>query len=1451
MATKSVRFSDVNSIGKVYSNPTKFFLEEFCSRGSSLKTYRESLGANAPPKVIKKVSPITGHETKFKPVFLNFLKCEDIQLDINNRKKTACCLMSGVDVVGNRIMIVQTDIRPFCLVSVPEHFHRNTIEFKTQIKQELGFNSPKFEDIKMYDYHGFQLHKTPKLKLVFGSLMSRRMAIKMLTTNGYTVGEDDNDYVPMYLRHNKRIPIDEWLGLPVHTDKFTVPFFRDGIFDKIYHIGSDHDFVSLDRNEFPFKDNMLINAWDIETKKIGQDITVPAPKDDYYISAISTSIGTWHDADPLISVVFTVIGVKPENLNVSGKVPPILVTCRNEQKMLEAYYTLISRFRPEYEHAFNGGNFDYPIMRDRTDFWTGAYIEKFKRGDNVCIDEPITCRDHFMSAYCHTNESLWNEDYETCMHTYRVKMEAGTMKPIHMPCIFGTAFVDSMVLLVKAYPKIEQKSLASFLQRAKLGNKEDMQYVEMHKLTDATEVYDEEGDYIYKNSIPDDIEATYNNFHEKMCRFMYYSYIDSLKLHHLFHKEAFMLSRRALAALGRFPVIDTFYRADGAVLTNMLASAAWDAGRMFSTKYKKDDHSETEESFMGAYVVNPVYGLHIDRPITGIDFSSLYPSLMAAFNLSPDMIVDPDELDTIKAMGYSVLTLEIPYNIVKKGKKKDKNKDSIVSTETCVAHIVQHNGIIDPTTDTHITEKYVKNMKWTYKNSVVMKIDGVEMNNTVNILQGASQMLRDAGYNPDECVYQYELVQIKGRKALPNECMGVNAKLGQELFRLRNLIKKPFAAAKALKEYMAANGLREAPWDPIRNVSVKDAPMHTYEQICEIYEIFNAKQLAIKIMANTIYGKSGEARSFIYALEVAAGITFTGRNMAIKPVIKLVESLGCEVMYGDTDSNYIKCPRKIYDAIIEAYKQLRFEKFGVPHEVSVYEHETTLSEEETNLKVEFLWTPMVVETRKYIEFITEVIADTLCAMNGTRFLTMSYEEVGFPTYLSGKKKYALIAHEKEINFYPDEVFLRGFDFKKRGQTAIAKKIGNEFLKKILHPSFHGNTLELMISTLRDFKLQQSNYQDFVLFKSFKLTKSSANSTNAAGSRGVVKTGNLEVQGIIDYMRERHAALKENDDFIGAELYTPPLIGESFPIVYVDRVRGYDLNGKLETKFKAAELAEPLRVIEHAPESYTVNLSKYLEKMKGFLGRLIIAEKIFDVVVPDRLSDENDDDYYKRLDKARTKAAQKYILDVFKAIKSDTQDLTFNSRYAKKISRVAKDLDITQVLIDLIKTICLGYYGQHHMHNFVCAFSRWIAPIINVTNIPECCAPNGVNSTRKEIADLYEARKKRVDWIIRETIDDIVTTLVGMHIRENDADAFANSIARGSISIHFGAVHLKHEHRHIMNKFVRLMDLIKCTESRNAELTFLMQQKNKPLVAKQVIKDDASTWAESNAMRFSY
>jgi DNA polymerase I len=71
------------------------------------------------------------------------------------------------------------------------------------------------------------------------------------------------------------------------------------------------------------------------------------------------------------------------------------------------------------------------------------------------------------------------------------------------------------------------------------------------------------------------------------------------------------------------------------------------------------------------------------------------------------------------------------------------------------------------------------------------------------------------------------------------------------------------------------------------------------------YRVLNARQKAVKIITNASYGYAGWIGARWYIKPVAEAATAWGRNI-ISNAVKIAETLGVAVIYGDTDSLFVK-----------------------------------------------------------------------------------------------------------------------------------------------------------------------------------------------------------------------------------------------------------------------------------------------------------------------------------------------------------------------------------------------------------------------------------------------------------------------------------------------------------------------------------------------------------------
>ncbi|MEM2756203.1 MAG: DNA-directed DNA polymerase I [Candidatus Bathyarchaeia archaeon] len=94
----------------------------------------------------------------------------------------------------------------------------------------------------------------------------------------------------------------------------------------------------------------------------------------------------------------------------------------------------------------------------------------------------------------------------------------------------------------------------------------------------------------------------------------------------------------------------------------------------------------------------------------------------------------------------------------------------------------------------------------------------------------------------------------------------------------------------------------------------------------EVREWYNVVQSSLKVILNASYGVFGAENFALYCPTVAEAITSIGRYVIMKTVEK-AESLGVEVIYGDTDSLFLKSPTKnqIEELISWAEKELGME----------------------------------------------------------------------------------------------------------------------------------------------------------------------------------------------------------------------------------------------------------------------------------------------------------------------------------------------------------------------------------------------------------------------------------------------------------------------------------------------------------------------------------------------
>lgn len=335
-----------------------------------------------------------------------------------------------------------------------------------------------------------------------------------------------------------------------------------------------------------------------------------------------------------------------------------------------------------------------------------------------------------------------------------------------------------------------------------------------------------------------------------------------------------LVNARGMADVCRVPVQYIFLRGQGIKIYSAVVYNASKRNQIIMTQ----EGLEGDTSYEGAIVLPPKIGMYLDQPIPVLDFNSLYPSNMIAYNLSPDTLA------------------------------------------------------------------YVKNYD----------INGRLLN--------PQDVKKFDGYQIDEV--GYDIKNDDGETIGRQVCGFVQSThnpqtLGLLPLTLDILLKKRKETRKKME------------------IIEDDAQK----------SVLNGLQLAYKVVANSVYGQCGSKTSPIRRLEVAASTTAVGRQKIYDAKKIVEEQFGAQVIYGDTDSIFVKFPTKDLQQSIDM-------------------------------------------ARKAADIITA---------SGRKAHRIEYEKTFYPFVLFCRKRYVGMMYEDDINKKPKRKSM-GIAIKRRDNAPIVKDV---------------------------------------------------------------------------------------------------------------------------------------------------------------------------------------------------------------------------------------------------------------------------------------------------------------------------------------------------------------------------------------------------------------------------
>jgi DNA polymerase delta subunit 1 len=338
----------------------------------------------------------------------------------------------------------------------------------------------------------------------------------------------------------------------------------------------------------------------------------------------------------------------------------------------------------------------------------------------------------------------------------------------------------------------------------------------------------------------------------------------------------------------------------------------------------KNIEEEEDEKLSGATVLDPIPGAYFE-PVSGLDFASLYPSIMIANNYSYETIVKNKKYENIENIEY-------------------------------------------------------KTISW-------KENEGKENERTENV------------------------TFIQNKK-------GILPIILEKLWKERKQIKKDMKEVKI-------NIKKESNIDKIKELENE-------------YEVLDGFQLAMKVSMNSIYGFTGANFGRLPEKRIAAATTAEGRRMIRQCKSYLLENYDCDVVYGDTDSVYVK--------------------FKTEYEPQSKEH------------MEKIFT------------ISEKAADKLSDLF-KKPIEMEFEKVMYPFIIFSKKRYACVIYTNLNNY--DYIDYKGIQVVRRDNCPFVKEKSIEIFKLLLLDKNIDKAIELARKYINDLLQGNVPIKDLIISKSLK------------------------------------------------------------------------------------------------------------------------------------------------------------------------------------------------------------------------------------------------------------------------------------------------------------------------------------------------------------------------------
>lgn len=648
----------------------------------------------------------------------------------------------------------------------------------------------------------------------------------------------------------KKLNTSGWLSVcPISPEQDVDDITSEGTFSTcaVEMVVHSDDVKPVDKSDTIITKEKYL-CFDIETYSKNHQAREPDPSvEANEVIQISCIVGRYHE--PLDKRKVYLITTE----NTDDIPGAVMLRCKTEKELILTFTKIVQKENPDTFEGYNISRFDFNYL--------------IARASHVKND----CRAQFlmMTKLARVEANVRNINWSSSAY--------GEQKYSYADCT-GRVIVDVLIDIEKNH-KLPKYTLDAVSEHFLKKKKEDLTHRQLFKLRqidlllskywklkrDLTKtdlkaiqeivleqvpIEDDEKETPVTKFRDEIVQATLKNIRQVMKRPMtiigVYCIKDSILVRELENKLNIKTAMDALSNIMNIPASMIYTRGQGIrVLAQLYREAL--AENFVINFYPKEDEPENEEEakkkkkFTGATVIEPVIGDHDN--VACFDFASLYPSILQSLNIC---------LTTIQPEGNGV------------------------SDDECyIVEWEKHKGCEHDTSGAKVKKAEVACEKHRYRYKRLEIEEYHDKDGTVK------QRIKHQGLLP-----RLVTKLLAERKAVKKQYEKLEAKLKMDA---------GLADKDDIEEFTKKLGLeviKKGTYTPTQRLEMQ-----------VLSSVLNARQLALKISNNSIFGVLGAATGYLQFKEGAASITAQGRYFIGETIDFIKRTVkGSKLIYGDTDS---------------------------------------------------------------------------------------------------------------------------------------------------------------------------------------------------------------------------------------------------------------------------------------------------------------------------------------------------------------------------------------------------------------------------------------------------------------------------------------------------------------------------------------------------------------------